>query len=216
MKDLLLGFVADRAGVVEDQAGVCSRSRPGGSPGDERAHDFFGVMDIHLAAEGLDVKSFLLFAGHWLKYSAMFMRVFADHRRTIARLHAPDLKVNGSLRTLEMFLISWSARSWLSTGCCAANSPRRSRTVCIPSVFAARISLIGRSPTTRIWSGGIDSITLYLAESRLFCYPLGAVRVVDFSIAGSWSRPSAATFACCVSTSPNVVIKIRRPFLFRK
>jgi hypothetical protein len=37
-------------------------------------------MDIHLAAEGLDVKRFLLFAGHWVKYSAMFMRVCGDAR----------------------------------------------------------------------------------------------------------------------------------------
>ncbi len=59
MEDLLLGLVADRAGVVDDEVGILFALHLRVAFGDERAHDLFGVVEIHLAAEGLDVKRLL-------------------------------------------------------------------------------------------------------------------------------------------------------------
>jgi hypothetical protein len=56
MEDLLLGLVADGAGVVEDEAGVGFVGGLGVALVEEGADDFFGVVGVHLAAEGFDVK----------------------------------------------------------------------------------------------------------------------------------------------------------------
>jgi hypothetical protein len=60
MEDFLLGFVADRAGVVNDEVGVLFALHLRITFGDERSHDLFGVVEVHLAAEGFDVKRLLL------------------------------------------------------------------------------------------------------------------------------------------------------------
>ena len=52
----MLGFVADGAGVVEDEAGVGFVLDAGVTLLFEGADDFFGVMGVHLAAEGFDVE----------------------------------------------------------------------------------------------------------------------------------------------------------------
>ena len=57
MEDLLLGFVADGTGVVEDQPGVGFVLHAGVALLLQGAYDFFGVMGVHLAAEGFDVES---------------------------------------------------------------------------------------------------------------------------------------------------------------
>ena len=54
----MLGFIADRAGVVEDQAGVFFGFDLPVSLMLECANHLFGVMGIHLAAEGLKVEGF--------------------------------------------------------------------------------------------------------------------------------------------------------------
>ena len=56
MEDFLLGFVADGAGVVEDEAGVGFVGDLGVALVEEGADDFFGVVGVHLAAEGFDVE----------------------------------------------------------------------------------------------------------------------------------------------------------------
>jgi hypothetical protein len=56
VEDFLLGLVADRAGVVEDEAGVGFVGGLGVALLDEGADDLFGVVGVHLAAEGFDVK----------------------------------------------------------------------------------------------------------------------------------------------------------------
>ena len=53
VKDLLLGFVADRTGVVEDQAGIFFGLDLPVALMLQCANDLFRVMGIHLAAEGL-------------------------------------------------------------------------------------------------------------------------------------------------------------------
>src|SRR5208283_3209967 len=60
MEDLLLCFIADRASVVEDEVGLLLALHLRVSLRDERADDFFRVVEVHLAAEGLDVKRLLL------------------------------------------------------------------------------------------------------------------------------------------------------------
>src|SRR5271167_772680 len=60
MEDLLLCFIADRASVVEDEVGLFLALHLRVALRDERAHDFFRVVEVHLAAEGLDVKRLLL------------------------------------------------------------------------------------------------------------------------------------------------------------
>ena len=58
VEDLLLGFVADGAGVVEDQAGLFFGFDLPVSLMQQCANDLFGVMGIHLAAESLKVEGF--------------------------------------------------------------------------------------------------------------------------------------------------------------
>jgi len=64
MKHLLLGLVADRAGVVEDQVGLLDGLDLAIALLDERADDFLGVVDIHLASEGFEVKGLLRVPRH--------------------------------------------------------------------------------------------------------------------------------------------------------
>jgi hypothetical protein len=59
VEDLLFGFVADGAGVVEDQAGVFFRLHLPVALVAKSANDLLRVMGIHLAAEGLKVEGFL-------------------------------------------------------------------------------------------------------------------------------------------------------------
>ena len=58
MKTFLLGFVADGAGVVEDQAGVFFGLDLPVALLLQCANHLFGVMGIHLAAEGLKIEGF--------------------------------------------------------------------------------------------------------------------------------------------------------------
>ena len=69
MEYLLLGFVADGAGVVENQVGLLDSLDLAIALLDERADDFLGVMDVHLAAEGFQVKSLLRIPRHIGKYN---------------------------------------------------------------------------------------------------------------------------------------------------
>ena len=56
VEDLLFGFVADGAGVVEDEPGVGLVLDAGVALLLQGADDLFGVMGVHLAAEGFDVE----------------------------------------------------------------------------------------------------------------------------------------------------------------
>ena len=58
VKDLLLRFVADRAGVVEDQPGLFLRLHLPVALLLERANHLLRVVGIHLAAEGLQIECF--------------------------------------------------------------------------------------------------------------------------------------------------------------
>ncbi len=58
VEDLLLGLVADGAGVVEDQAGVFFGLDLAVALLQQCANHLFGVMGIHLAAEGLKIEGF--------------------------------------------------------------------------------------------------------------------------------------------------------------
>ncbi len=62
VEHLLLCLVADRAGVVQDQARLFHRRHLPVALRNERADDFFGVVDIHLAAECFEVEG--LFGGY--------------------------------------------------------------------------------------------------------------------------------------------------------
>src|SRR5579862_7430546 len=59
IEDLLLRFVADGAGVVENETGVLLRLDLAIALTLECANDLFGVMGVHLAPEGLKVEGFL-------------------------------------------------------------------------------------------------------------------------------------------------------------
>ena len=59
VEDLLLGLVADGAGVVQDQIGLLDGLHPAVALGNERADHLFGVVHVHLAAEGFQVERFL-------------------------------------------------------------------------------------------------------------------------------------------------------------
>ena len=59
VKDLLLSLVADGAGVVQNQAGVFLVFNLPVTLVLQCANHLFGVMGIHLAAEGFKIESFL-------------------------------------------------------------------------------------------------------------------------------------------------------------
>src|ERR1019366_7403302 len=63
VEDLLFGLVANAASVVEHQVGRFRRIDLAVTLGEQRADDFFGVVGVHLAAEGFDVESF---PSHWI------------------------------------------------------------------------------------------------------------------------------------------------------
>ncbi len=58
VEDLLLGLVADGTGVVENQPGLCFGVHLAVALTLKRANDFFRVMGVHLAAEGLKIEGF--------------------------------------------------------------------------------------------------------------------------------------------------------------
>ena len=64
IENFLLRFVPDGAGVVENQVGLLDGLYLLVSFVDERANDLFGVVDVHLAAEGFEVESLLGVCGH--------------------------------------------------------------------------------------------------------------------------------------------------------
>ena len=53
--DLVGGLLADVAGVEDDEVGVLGRRGLGKAFGRERVRHTMGIVDVHLAAEGLDV-----------------------------------------------------------------------------------------------------------------------------------------------------------------
>ncbi len=55
-EDLVRRLLADAAGVVEDQARRLRRADLAIAAPQQHAGDLFGVVIVHLAAEGLDVK----------------------------------------------------------------------------------------------------------------------------------------------------------------
>jgi len=57
-EDLLFGLIADAARVVEDESRVFRRGHLRIAFGQEGADDLFGVVGIHLAAEGFEVEGF--------------------------------------------------------------------------------------------------------------------------------------------------------------
>ena len=56
LKTFLLGLVANAAGVVENQFGFFGLLHLRIALGEQRADDFFRIVHIHLAPEGLDVE----------------------------------------------------------------------------------------------------------------------------------------------------------------
>ncbi len=62
IENFLLGLVADRAGVVENQIGLFDRLDLPIAFLHERPHDLFGVVDVHLAAESFEVERLLRIA----------------------------------------------------------------------------------------------------------------------------------------------------------
>ena len=57
VKDLLFGFVADGAGIVEDQPGIGFILHLGIALLFQSTNDLFRVMGVHLAAERFDIES---------------------------------------------------------------------------------------------------------------------------------------------------------------
>jgi predicted AAA+ superfamily ATPase len=64
VKYLLLGFVANGAGVIENQVSFLDRFHLAVTLMHQRANDLLRVMDIHLTAEGLDIKRLLRGLAH--------------------------------------------------------------------------------------------------------------------------------------------------------
>src|SRR4029077_7260342 len=77
VENFLLRFVADGAGVVEDQVGLLDRLYLAVTFMHQRANDFFGVVRVHLAAEGFQIESLLRSRGH--KQSITRWRVSTQH-----------------------------------------------------------------------------------------------------------------------------------------
>ena len=96
VEDLLLGLIANGAGVVHDEVGVLFALDLLVALGDERADDFFGVVEIHLATKGLDVEGLLLGThGH-----PSLVQVYREEERRIAfryhgftRMNTDELRI---------------------------------------------------------------------------------------------------------------------------
>ena len=58
MEDFLLRFIADRAGVVEDKAGVLFGFDLPVALLLQRPDHFLGIVGVHLAPEGLKIEGF--------------------------------------------------------------------------------------------------------------------------------------------------------------
>src|ERR1017187_4894809 len=80
VEDLLLRLIADRAGVVNDEVGVLFALHLRITLGDERSHNLFGVVEVHLAAEGFDVKRCAAAARRWRPAAASSFRTSSWNR----------------------------------------------------------------------------------------------------------------------------------------
>ena len=92
VEDLLLGLIANRAGVVEDEVGIFFALHLLVAFGDERPHDLFRVVEIHLAPEGLNVKGFLLRAHNHPQWDQYIAGNRVKHRlnAAVSRSSRPD------------------------------------------------------------------------------------------------------------------------------
>ena len=64
VEDLLLGFVANGAGVVENQPGFFDGGDLAIALGQQCTDDFLGVVHVHLAAKDFEIKGSLSFSPH--------------------------------------------------------------------------------------------------------------------------------------------------------
>src|SRR5581483_4558175 len=72
VEDLLLRLIADRTRVVQDEPCILFALDLAIALGDERSHNFFGVVEVHLAAKSLDIERFRVGAQSYVlpgKYS---------------------------------------------------------------------------------------------------------------------------------------------------
>src|SRR5262249_20599542 len=67
--DLVRGFLADVAGIEDDEIGMLDGGGVREAPGGARARHTMGIVDVHLAAEGFDVE--LARSGHarWRRFA---------------------------------------------------------------------------------------------------------------------------------------------------
>jgi hypothetical protein len=70
MEDFLLGFVTNRARVIEDQVCLIDRFHLSITLMNQRADDFFRVVHVHLAPESFEVKGLVGLRGHTVEYNA--------------------------------------------------------------------------------------------------------------------------------------------------
>src|SRR5215469_963566 len=79
MEDFLLRLIADRARVVKNQVGLLDCLYLPIAFLDERSHDFFRVVDVHLTPEGFKVEGLLRVPRHrhsivWDRHSCLSVR----------------------------------------------------------------------------------------------------------------------------------------------
>ena len=84
MKNFLLGLVANAAGVVEDQVGLFGLGHLRVAFGNQRADDLFGIVRVHLAAEGLDVESL-----HAVAFDSIVLMCGASTRAQLTAARVP-------------------------------------------------------------------------------------------------------------------------------
>jgi hypothetical protein len=89
-KTFVSGFFADAAGVVEDEVGLRGRVHGAVAAGHQHARYFFGIVVVHLAAEGFDEEGFA--GGRWPLRAGIF---HAGLGVIVARVH---LTLRGGLR----------------------------------------------------------------------------------------------------------------------
>ena len=104
MKDLLLRLIANGAGVVQDQAAVILVLHPRVALLLQRPDDFFRVMGVHLAAEGLDIESLT----H--TYSIAVRQVSTDKGLAGRRLHAGSKNRLPTVKRLAALKRQWAPR----------------------------------------------------------------------------------------------------------
>ena len=111
VEDLLLGLVADAAGVVEHESGFFGRFHLRVALRQQRADDLFGVVGIHLAAKCFDVEGFPRHCIYRIVIRCRQRRGMTDSALRTGPVLNWKLRIRREGSSVKFF---WIPRTWMS------------------------------------------------------------------------------------------------------